>query len=275
MHKSFFKISTLLTAALFCTSPISTQKAYADSGILCSNSAGTVRYERRPGTRCARGFTPISSSSGTKGASGSTGGTGLTGATGATGAQGITGSTGAQGLVGATGATGATGAQGNTGLTGASGSTGPTGLQGVTGATGATGASQTTEYGYIYNTDNQVVPLEADITFSSNGVMTSGISHALGTSSIIFVTAGDYRVNFTVSAIEPNQFALTVNGVPVESYGSGAGIQQNSGQGIISVLAGDVLTLRNHTSVAAITLQTLAGGTQLNANASIIIQKLN
>jgi hypothetical protein len=59
-------------------------------------------------------------------------------------------------------------------------------------------------------------------------------------------------------------------------YGSGAGTQQNYGQAIIAVAAGDILTLRNHTSAAAVTLQTLAGGTQTNnVNASILIKKLN
>ena len=58
-------------------------------------------------------------------------------------------------------------------------------------------------------------------------------------------------------------------------YGSGAGTQQNNGQVILSIAANDVLTLRNHTSAAAVTLQTLAGGTQTNANASILLKKLD
>jgi hypothetical protein len=36
-----------------------------------------------------------------------------------------------------------------------------------------------------------------------------------------------------------------------------------------------VLTVRNHSSSAAVTLQTLAGGTQTNVNASILIEKLS
>jgi hypothetical protein len=44
---------------------------------------------------------------------------------------------------------------------------------------------------------------------------------------------------------------------------------------VILVLgAGDVITLRNHSSAAAVTLQTLAGGTQTNVNASVSIEKL-
>jgi hypothetical protein len=77
--------------------------------------------------------------------------------------------------------------------------------------------------------------------------------------------------------VEPNQFTLFQNGAPVagSTYGSGAGTQPNPGVVIITAAAGDVLTLRNHTSSAAVTLQTLAGGTVINSNASIMIQKLN
>ncbi|MEH7548165.1 BclA C-terminal domain-containing protein, partial [Neobacillus vireti] len=144
--------------------------------------------------------------------------------------------------------------------------------QGATGATG--GLSQ---YGYIYNRGAQVVPIEANVNFDSNGIITPGITHAPGTSQILVTTPGDYEVTFSVSGVEPNQFSLFLNGAPVAGtvYGSGAGTQQNNGQAIIAISAGDVLTLRNHSSSAAVTLQTLAGGTQTNVNASIVIKKLN
>ncbi len=88
--------------------------------------------------------------------------------------------------------------------------------------------------------------------------------------------AGVYAVTFSVSGVEPNQFALFVNGAPVTDtvYGSGAGTQQNTGQVILNLSAGDVLTLVNHSSAAAVILQTLAGGTQTNVNASLLIEKL-
>ena len=57
-------------------------------------------------------------------------------------------------------------------------------------------------------------------------------------------------------------------------YGSGAGTQQNSGLSILILGAGDVLTLVNHTSAAAVTLQTLAGGTVINVNSSVLIERL-
>ena len=38
--------------------------------------------------------------------------------------------------------------------------------------------------------------------------------------------------------------------------------------------AGDVLTVKNHTSAAAVGLASLIGGTQQNTNASVAIEKL-
>jgi hypothetical protein len=133
------------------------------------------------------------------------------------------------------------------------------------------------EYAYIYNTAPTTIAIEADISFNSNGVIVGNITHTPGTSAITLGTAGNYKIAFSVSGTEPNQFAVFQNGVPVAGsiYGSGAGTQQNSGQVIVTASAGDVLTIRNHSSAAAVTIQTLTGGTQANANASILIEKLN
>jgi hypothetical protein len=132
------------------------------------------------------------------------------------------------------------------------------------------------EYAYVYNLGAEVVAIEADVTFDSNGILTPGITHAPGNAGIAFTSAGTYKVSFLVSGAEPGQFALFVNGalVPGTVYGSGAGTQQNTGQVIVTLNAADVLTVRNHSSAAAVTLQTLAGGTQTNVNASVLIEKL-
>ncbi len=225
----------------------------------CCNNCCTLVYRVFP-----TGFT------------GFTGSTGATGPTGDVGATGVTGPTGVTGATGATGDVGATGATGAAGVTGATGATGATGDAGATGATGV-GAQGLSEYAYIYNLAAQVVALEADINFSDNGVIVGTITHAPGTSTIAIGTAGDYAVFFNAAGVEPNQFTLYQNGAPVAGaiYGSGAGTQPNPGMVIITAAAGDVLTLRNHTSTAAVTLQTLAGGTQINSNASVLIQKLS
>ncbi len=189
----------------------------------------------------------------------------------------VTCPTGATGPTGPTGATGATGPAGPQGLIGAPGPTGSTGATGDTGATGPPGPQGLSEYAFIYNLAPQVVALEADITFSNNGIMVGAITHAPGTSSITIGSAGNYSIEFIVAGVEPNQFTLFQNGAPVvgSTYGSGAGTQPSPGLVIITAATGDVLTLKNHTSSAAVTLQTLAGGTVVNTNASILIKKIS
>jgi len=120
-----------------------------------------------------------------------------------------------------------------------------------------------------------VVAIEAPIAFDQNGPLL-GITHAPGNPFVVIGSAGTYSIQYSVSGVEPGQFSLFVNGAPILNsiYGSGAGTQQNSGLLILSLSANDVLTLVNHSSAAAVNLQTLAGGTQNNVNASLLILKL-
>ena len=137
-----------------------------------------------------------------------------------------------------------------------------------------TGVAQ--QYAYVYNLSSQNVPVEADIIFDSNTNLTSGFTHVPGTTTINIINTGIYKVSFSVSSAEPNQFALFLNGSVLSGsiFGSGAGTQQNNGELIFSATAGDVVSLRNHSSAAAVTLASNVGGTQANVNASLIFQKL-
>jgi BclA C-terminal domain len=121
------------------------------------------------------------------------------------------------------------------------------------------------------------VPLDASVTFDSNGVSSPGITHAVGTAGITVATAGIYEIDFSASTVGPSQMAVFADEIPIpgSTYGSGAGTQQNSGQLLAVLSAGTVLTIRNHTSSAAAALQALAGGTQENANASVLIEKIH
>jgi hypothetical protein len=123
----------------------------------------------------------------------------------------------------------------------------------------------------------QTVAIDAPILFDANDNIV-GITHTASSSTITVTAAGVYSVFFSVSATEPNQFALAVDGNPVSVggiYGSGAGTQQNTGMLIISLPAGANLTIVNHSSAAAVTLATPVGGTETNVNASVVIHRLN
>jgi hypothetical protein len=84
-------------------------------------------------------------------------------------------------------------------------------------------------------------------------------------------------VSFSVTGTETSQMAVFLNGVTVAgaTYGSGAINQQNMGQVIFSAPAGAIINIRNNTSAAATTLQTLAGGSAVIANASILVEQLS
>ena len=159
---------------------------------------------------------------------------------------------------------------------GATGATGATGAAGPAGPAGPAGLTATNDYAYVYNTDAQVVAVEANINFNLNGLITSAFTHAPGTDTISINSAGTFLASFNVSAVEPSQFTMYLNGAPIAgaTYGSGAGTQQNRGNIIFIAGVGDAITLVNHTSAAAVTLQTLAGGTVANTNASITIIKI-
>jgi len=132
------------------------------------------------------------------------------------------------------------------------------------------------QYAYIYNLGAQTVAIESDVIFDSNAILTSGFNYLQNTNQITILNTGTYKVNFSVSGTEPNQFALFLNGSVLSGsiYGSGAGTQQNNGQLIFMATAGDFVRLRNHSSAAAVTLASYIGGTQANVNASLIIEKL-
>lgn len=212
---------------------------------------------------------------GIAGPAGPAGSQGETGAPGADGAPGTPGATGPTGSTGPRGANGATGPAGPTGPAGATGATGPVGPAGPIGPPGPIGPSAVPHYASIRNVGPLSVGLEADIAFNANGPVTSAFTHIAGSTEITVNETGTYFVSFIVSGVEPNQFAVTINGVrePSTLFGSGAGTQQTTGNAILSLTAGDVLTLRN-SGDTAVAMQNLAGGSRTNVNASIILQKI-
>jgi hypothetical protein len=224
----------------------------------------------------------VAGADGASGPTGAEGAQGLQGVQGDVGAAGSQGPTGGEGVTGTPGSTGAPGPQGAAGPPGAAGArgddgaSGPAGLRGATGATGPSGTNGLAEVGYVYNLTPQTVAIETDISFDSNGPMTAGIIHAPGSSQVTLVNAGTYKVSFSVSGTEPSQMAVFINGdvVAGSTYGSGAGTQQNTGQATVVVADGDVLTIRNHSSSAAVGLASVIGGTQANVNASVSIERV-
>jgi len=231
--------------------------------------SGATGAQGPPGAAGAIGLTGLTGPDGPLGFAGAIGFTGLTGLTGPQGPAGSAGATGPAGPTGPQGSAGSTGSQGPAGSTGATGSTGPAG------ATGPQGPAGHLNYGYVYNLAAQTVAIDAPVLFDTNGPL-SGFTHVAGTSSMTAITSGTYLIDFSASGTQVDQFAMMDNGTAIagSTYGSGAGTQQNNGQAIVNLVAGDVLTLVNHSSAAAIGLASLIGGTQANVNASLVIEQL-
>jgi hypothetical protein len=263
----------------------STGAAGPQGEIGATGSAGSQGLQGVQGEVGAPGETGATGSQGEAGTSGVQGEVGLTGEDGAIGLEGPAGIAGPIGEAGPQGVPGVEGPEeppgeaGSTGETGSAGEAGPageTGPIGPAGEAGPAGTSGLSQYAFIYNLAGETVALEADVSFDSNGVLTPGITHAPGATGVTLATAGAYEVTFSVSGTEPSQMALFINGtlVPGTVYGSGAGTQQDTGQAIFVAPAGAVLTVRNHTSSAAVGLATPIGGTQPSSNASLVIEKL-
>ncbi len=186
---------------------------------------------------------------------------GLDGATGPMGPQGTAGLDGATGPMGPQGPAGLNGIDGSNGLDGA---TGPMGPQGPAG----TGAATTWGYGYELAVDGTVIG-GADVPFSNNGPL-SGVTHTAGTTTFTVPSTGTYQVNYSISHTDGvgATIAIAVDGTvdgstPVQLL-TAAGMV--SGSAMLTLAAGDVVTLRNNSAVALTMPLAPSVGAQLNIN---------
>jgi hypothetical protein len=206
---------------------------------------------------------------------------GPTGPRGPTGPA-LTGPTGPTGLTGITGATGDPGPTGPTGPMGITGPTGPTGPSGIglTGPTGPLGALGTfLDYAEMYNTGAPILNAGDEAIFNVNGPFAAGstISHSVSVNphQITIGTTGIYLIkyNSTVGTVNA-AFSLVLNGSSIlggSSFGLQAGNLPSilSGQVIITLSAGSIITLRN-TGAVAMGMQGLFGSNTL----SLVIYRL-
>lgn len=128
---------------------------------------------------------------------------------------------------------------------------------------------------YLYKTGGQTLAPEAEITFS-NLINSGPFLFVPGESIITLLATGIYELTFSVTALQPNQFAVFLNGAPVPGsiYGMAARNSQNKGQVIFSAAIGSQVTIRNHSSVGFVTLLLPAGGIQNSIPASVVITKI-
>ncbi len=180
---------------------------------------------------------------GATGPTGATGNNGVAGSTGAAGATGPAGTNGATGLTGAIGAVGPTGPSGANGINGTNGATGAVGAQGPTGLTGATGpAGSSFAIGFKalvgpYSTQNVDIPFSSEIF--DDGSNFSG-------TSFLCPSSGVYQFSGSRTATGTGQVNLFVNGAlrEVLTNNNSAGVNVESFATLLSLSAGDAITLR-------------------------------
>ena len=139
----------------------------------------------------------------------------------------------------------------------------------------------TAEYGYVFNDGPQTVAAAAGVSFSTNGVLSAGVTHTAGGNAVVLADAGTYAVWFTVMGTAANQFILYLNdtSVPGTFYGTETGAAGSAvrtlttGFAIVTAPAGSTLALVNSTG-ATVTLATGVGGGGPNVNASMMVVKL-
>jgi hypothetical protein len=171
---------------------------------------------------------------------------GYQGPQGPQGPQGIPGLTVNNGETGPTGPQGIQGEQGPTGLQGIQGQTGPEGPQGLQGPKGDQGSPAVVDYAYLYTLASQTINNENAVVFNFNGPISSGFTFSPGTSDINVLNAGIYEISFLVTVNFSNQFTIYVNNSPTSlSFFSGAAGVSNVGHGLVTLNAGDIVTLVN------------------------------
>lgn len=105
-------------------------------------------------------------------------------------------------------------------------------------------AASLAAWGYVFQVSTQSIAVGAPINYSNNGPL-SGVNHEPGTSRIEVVGAGIYSISFSVYTAQnnPQDWAVIVNGVQRSRFNSAG--QTISGVTLLSLNAGDSITIRN------------------------------
>jgi hypothetical protein len=107
----------------------------------------------------------------------------------------------------------------------------------------------------------------ADVPFSNNGPL-SGVTHTAGSTSVTVVTAGTYQIFYgaSITVGVGSAIAIAVGGTPDASTNIAALVSSGelTGEAILTLAAGDVITLTNNSAIPFTTTLAPAVGAQLN-----------
>ncbi len=114
-------------------------------------------------------------------------------------------------------------------------------------------------FGYVYSltTTTTAVAPNTDVVFSNNGPLRN-ITHAPGTPQVLIQKSGVYQVYYGVNATAGagGFISLAVNGIvdPATTIPVATVPSETSGKVLLSLRRGDILTLRNSSTLTTITL---------------------
>ena len=175
---------------------------------------------------------------------------------------------------------GAPGPQGPQGIQGVQGPLGPVGPAGSDALVGPAGSV----YLYANNTTAETIPVGVEVAFDTVVAALGGITVDLAGSGFTVTNAGVYKVSFGVVGDAENQVDILVDeAVPASGalvFGGTGGIA-NEGTAVLSLLAGETVSLANLNSGVITGVEDLVlsdapfGGTATELNAWIVIEQLN
>lgn len=136
-------------------------------------------------------------------------------------------------------------------------------------------------YAYVYNDGRQTVAASAPILFSSNGVLSDGMTHPVNGNAVTIENAGTYAVWFTMMGDGGRAICIIFKRYErrrhyFRNFSGAAGSAVRSitgGFAIVEAPANSTLALVNFTG-ATVTLATGVGGAGPNVNASMMVIRI-
>ena len=189
------------------------------------------------------------------------------------------------------------GHRGDRGRKGDDGDDGDTGATGPTGPTGASDAQGLAAYGHAVGINSDTFNANVDVRFDQGGLIFPNIGITVptpGGTAFTILSTGDYEYDFYVAAHNPQNpgttaltFAIFLNG---GSAGAAHEFRSNQqlagatgdtmvvrGQGIIRLVAGTIVTLRNRSGAGTVKVEVdaAAPGGEQGANRTLSLKKLS